>query len=884
MLYLTALFVAVSVSAEEYSESSSSEATICYGDDECRGQDICDMGSYICVTPTPSPTTPSPTEAAGCCYNGDSYKGNEKCVMASASQSKCEEKGCSWKVTDDASDCDLTTTETPPTPQPTSVPGCCRSTVSYKANGKCNSVTEEGKCERSDCEWFATDDAEDCAMTTTETPTTTVEPGCCSSDSAKKFAMCNVKADVKSCERSSSCFWKVGAEALCEPPVTTSEPGCCYGNPSAAYSARWMATCTAYSSAKECLMLADEGGVARCHWEDLSEGYDCALLWPTTTSTPTEAAGCCYGDSYKANSKCVKAMEASKCLNNGCSWRNTEDPTDCELTTESPTPKPTTAPGCCMGDSYKANGKCALAMEAGKCEEKGCSWIVTDEPSDCELTTTSSPTTTAEAGCCKGESVPSNVKCNALSASGGDKCDARSSCHWIKDGVLADGDCDFGTTEAPEEPGCCFGNPSAAYSKRWMDACTAYYTERECLMLSDDGGVARCAWQPMGEYEDCTQVWPTTTSTPTEEAGCCQGDSYKGNAKCVGIADQSGCERKSCSWLVTEEPEDCVMTTSSPTPKPTAEPGCCFGDSYKANGKCVKALEQNKCVNNGCLWLETDEPETACAMTTTESPTTTEESGCCKGDSAKSNEKCNAKEDSASCSRSSSCGWIIDGVIDIDCRFDTEAPEEPGCCFGNPDAAYSKRWMESCTAFSTERDCALLTDDEGSARCAWEPLGEYEDCSTVWPTTTATPTEAAGCCRGDSYKENDKCAKAMAQSKCEDKGCSWLITEEPKDCEMTTTESAWMGEKAPMRKASMHEKNLKKGRRQESMLFGTGGSSTGTLAEAMDYEISLSSLLLLVIAALAVHQIYRCYANRNIAGYKAVADTQSQVPAYYQTA
>merc|ERR1719148_145927 len=584
-----------------------------------------------------------------------------------------------------------------------------------------------------------------------------VEAGCCASDSAKKFAMCNVKADVSSCERSSSCFWNGGAEALCEPPVTTSEPGCCYGNPSAAYSARWMTTCTGYSTAKECLMLADEVGVVRCHWEDLSEGYDCALLWPTTTSTPTEEAGCCYGDSYKANDKCVKAMEASKCVNNGCSWRITEDPTDCELTTESPTPKPTTAPGCCMGDSYKANGKCALAMEAGKCAEKGCSWIVTDEPSDCELTTTSSLTTTGEAGCCKGESVPSNVKCNALSASGGDKCDARSSCHWIKDGVLADGDCDFGTTEAPEEPGCCFGNPSAAYSKRWMDACTAYYTERECLMLSDDGGVARCAWQPMGEYEDCTQVWPTTTSTPTEAAGCCHGD------------------------------------------------------SYKANGKCVMALEQNKCEKNGCFWLVTDEPETACAMTTTSDPTTTEESGCCKGDSSKSNAKCNEKADSSSCSRSSSCGWIIDGVLDIDCRFDTEAPEDPGCCFGNPDAAYSKRWMESCIAFSTERDCDLLTDDEGSARCAWEPLGEYEDCSTVWPTTTATPTEAAGCCHGDSYKANDKCAKAMAQSKCEEKGCSWLITDEPKDCEMTTTESAWMGEKS-----------------DESMLFG--GSSTGTIA------------------------------------------------------
>merc|ERR1719495_2812598 len=83
---------------EEYSSDSPDEPTICYGDDECRGRQMCDMGSYICVDPTPSPETPAPTDAPGCCY-GDSYKANDKCVMAS-SQDKCESKGCNWLVTD----------------------------------------------------------------------------------------------------------------------------------------------------------------------------------------------------------------------------------------------------------------------------------------------------------------------------------------------------------------------------------------------------------------------------------------------------------------------------------------------------------------------------------------------------------------------------------------------------------------------------------------------------------------------------------------------------------------------------------------------------------------------------------------------------------------
>merc|ERR1719461_2173108 len=203
----------------------------------------------------------------------------------------------------------------------------------------------------------------------------------------------------------------------------------------------------------------------------------------------------------------------------------------------------------------------------------------------------------------------------------------------------------------------------------------------------------------MNEYMDCEALWPTTTETPTEPAGCrYDGDSYKANSKCARATSQSKCEDMGCSFLVTDDPSDCEMTT-------------------------------------------------------TETPTTTQTPGCCKGTSRTSNDACNAIDDAGQCDRRSSCTFIEYGILEEDCQFPVTAPPaEPGCCYGNPDIAYSKRWMESCKTFATEEECLMLTNDDGEPRCYFEPLGEYEDCETVWPTTTTT-TEEIGCCySGDSYK------------------------------------------------------------------------------------------------------------------------------------
>merc|ERR1719381_123446 len=532
------------------------------------------------------------------------------------------------------------------------------------------------------CTFLITDDYSDCEMTTTETPSTTAEPGCCKGDSHKTNAMCNERPTRDQCERSSSCHLiKDGdvddecAFGTTEPPA---EPGCCYVNPAGAYSKKYQETCITFGTERDCLKLTDSNGVPRCVFEPMNEYGDCSVLWPTTTETPTEPAGCCYGDDYKQNDRCAKATSQERC------------------------------------------------------EDMGCSFLETDEPSDCEMTTTESATTTEEVGCCKGDSLKTNPMCNARTSRA--QCERSSSCHFIVDGVV-DVQC---LIEPPSsttlEPGCCYGNPDIAYSKRWMDQCKSYYTERECLMLEDSDGNKRCTFEEMNDYMDCEAVWPTTTETPTEAPGCCRGDGYKSNDKC------------------------------------------------RRNDN-----DQAKCEKQGCEFVETYD-FSVCEYTTTKTPTTTSEVGCCKADAKKREDMCLARDTREKCEKSSSCVEWISGP-DADCSIEETTTEEPGCCYINPDQAYSKKYQDTCITFGTERECLKLTDSNGVPRCVFEPMNEYGDCSMLWPTTTETPTEPAGCCYGDSYKANDRCGKATTKSRCEDMGCSFLITDDPEDCVMTTTET-----------------------------------------------------------------------------------------------
>merc|ERR1719477_490220 len=355
----------------------------------------------------------------------------------------------------------------------------------------------------------------------------------------------------------------------------------------------------------------------------------------------------------------------------------------------------------------------------------GCEFVVTDDFDVCEYTTTETPTTTSEVGCCKADSKKREDMCLARDTE--EKCLRSASCvEWIS-GPEADCSIEETTTE---EPGCCYIDPAQGYERleriKYQNNCIERGPESECLKLS------YCVFEPMNEYGDCSMLWPTTT---TEAPGCCYGPMKFGRDRCVMMAvTETRClEIDDCSWLVTDDPEDCIPTTTTTTVTP----------------------------------------------------------GCCKGTNRNSNDACNAIEDPDQCDRRSSCTFIAFGTIEEDCQFPpTEPPSEPGCCYGNPDIAYSKRWMEECKKFGTEEECLMLTNDDGKPRCVFEPLGEYEACETVWPTTTTTSSPAPGCCKGDSYKQNDKCRGFdNDQAQCERKGCEFIETDDFSDCDITTTET-----------------------------------------------------------------------------------------------
>jgi len=729
-----------------------SEPTICYGDDECRGKEVCDMGTYTCREETDTPTiwtTPSPSAPNGCCY-GDSYKANDKCAMA-VEEGKCAEKDCSWRITDDPSDCLITTTTTTTPTTTETAEGCCHGD-SYKGNDKCTILEDQVGCERKSCTWLETTDPNDCVITTTTSTPTTTDVGCCKGTSYLSNAECNQGETEKTCGR--KCEWITGG-VLAEDcvittsssPTTTIEVGCCKG-----------------SDAKTDSMCNPKADSNSCERSNSCTWINGGILGSGICQSPTlDEPGCCYGDTAKTYEMCLEKETVGDCDRSGkCEWRkdaSEDEPAVCDLPTTTSTSTPTTTHvelGCCYSESYKANGKCAMALTEGKCADKGCSWLITEDITDCEITTTK---TIDEEGCCHGDSYKANDKCLGLEDQVG--CE-RKSCTWK---VTTDpSDCVITTTTSEVVPGCCYGNPAAAYSSRWMDTCKTFGTEKECTLLLHDDGTPRCVFEPLGEYEDCETVWPTTTTTTapttTETAeGCCHGDSYKANDKCVGLEDQVGCERKSCTWLLTTDPKDCVITTTS-------------------------------------------------------SPTTTIEVGCCKGPDPKSNAMCNAKTDRSSCERSNSCEFIVNGSNDKECLDQTI--DETGCCYGD-----TAKTHEMCLEKEDDKEGC-----ERSGKCEWrKDISPTEDAVCDLPTTTSTP---------------------------------------------------WLGAKAAAQQQSRKKNNH---RQEEAMMFGGAGSDT-VVGQAMQYQVSLSSVVLMLVAAFALYQTYAWMSARKNKDYAAVQN-QNQ---YYQSA
>jgi len=156
---------------------------------------------------------------------------------------------------------------------------------------------------------------------------------------------------------------------------------------------------------------------------------------------------------------------------------------------------------------------------------------------------------------------------------------------------------------------------------------------------------------------------------------------------------------------------------------------------------------------------------------------------------------------------------------------------------------------------------AVIEKDCGR-QCEWVVGGVLEDDCAI--TTTSTPTEEAGCCAGTTAKNTEMCNEKIGRESCERSGkCEFRAGED--DCAWpTTTSEPWLGAKLGAKqrrgKASAHK--------QESALFG----GEGVISETMQSTVSLSTLMMLVVAAFAAFQLFKWWSARKVGRYTKVAD------------
>jgi len=278
--------------------------------------------------------------------------------------------------------------------------------------------------------------------------------------------------------------------------------------------------------------------------------------------------------------------------------------------------------------------------------------------------------------------------------------------------------------------GCCY--PEEGINDRWKESCAAASCEQSCLEVSTHAGDLLCRWEAKTEEDamDCA----TTTTTTSLAPGCCYGSTWRSQSTCMEIEDQVTCERN-CLWMVTDDPSDCVLTTTA-------------------------------------------------------TPTTTEEMGCCSGSNERMNLMCIEKSSSTACLRMSHCEWNI-GVEDC-------------------------TWKETTTASPMATDS--LTTSQSTKTT------DFATSAGSKTTTTETTTD-----------ENE-----VAESTT---GAEWTTESEWTTAMETSTDAPWMGAKH------------RHGRRGGSVLYDQVQGSV--VHRSQDYAISLTSVLLLTLAAFSAYGVYQ---------------------------
>merc|ERR1712176_1059595 len=102
--------------------------------------------------------------------------------------------------------------------------------------------------------------------------------------------------------------------------------------------------------------------------------------------------------------------------------------------------------------------------------------------------------------------------------------------------------------------------------------------------------------------------------------------------------------------------------------------------------------------------------------------------------------------------------------------------------------------------------------------------------------------------------------------------CEWRpdpSDDEEADCTLpTTTSTPWLGEQSedyalpynPYKQSQMRKQSKNSHRHEQAMMFGADSESV--VGQAMQYQVSLSSVLLMAIAAFALYQTYAWMAAR----------------------
>merc|ERR1712061_689229 len=239
--------------------------------------------------------------------------------------------------------------------------------------------------------------------------------------------------------------------------------------------------CTTYFTERQCLMPTDGYGDYRCTWVSTREDFDCETIWPTEEP---EGPGCCMGDSAYSHDRCAMSGAKDHCNRiSSCHWLSTNDPADCVWESTSTTPPP---PGCCYLHASQNpmsgwHDRCVDFYKEKDCTgptdmygSPRCTWSDAPDGYDCENFW---PSTTEQTGCCKSDSEMAYERCVGSASKW--ECNAMSSCHWIQGD---DADCTWvPPTDPPPGPGCCTICASQDVNGPWLETCTNYWNEDDCL-------------------------------------------------------------------------------------------------------------------------------------------------------------------------------------------------------------------------------------------------------------------------------------------------------------------------------------------------------------------------------------------------------------------